>query len=108
MSQSQAAVVPRRRGRPRKNVHQFQCTIIRLDSRPRLVVGDVVELCRGCLPENVGKLGIIAGFNEDGTVQILPLGERFAAADGTLSDNSFTKPENLYRRSSFLLNGAAA
>jgi hypothetical protein len=60
--QTQAATTPRRRGRPRKNPinPQFPGTVIRFDSRPRLAVGDVVELCRGCLPGNRGKLAVIA------------------------------------------------
>ena len=99
MTSTQVVSTPRRRGRPRKSRSQFPGTVITFNSRPRLMVGDVVELCRGCLPGNIGKLGVVTGFREDGEVSIEPLGELFITNDGSLSDDSYTKPENLYRRS---------
>ena len=54
---------PRRRGRLPRNV-------VRLGSRPRLVIGDLCEMCRGALPENHGKHVRVVGFTDAGLVEI--------------------------------------
>jgi hypothetical protein len=103
---------PRRRGRPRKTPinPQFPGKVIRFDSRPRLVVGDVVELCRNCLPNNRGKLAVITEFNRDGYVTIRSLSgplDTYSKKTGELSGREIETdclPENLYRRSRDLLS----
>jgi hypothetical protein len=106
--QTQAITTPRRRGRHRKTLPHFPGTVIRFDSRPRLVVGDVVELCRGCLPSNRGKLATIEAFQDDGRVLVrsmfLPL-DTVDPDNGAQTGQEMTAalpPENLYRRSSSL------
>lgn len=101
----------RRRGRPRKTLPQFPGTLIRFDSRPRLVVGDVVELCRDCLPSNRGKLAIIKVFQDDGRVLVrslfLPL-DTVDTNTGAPTGQCMTAtlpPASLYRRSNTLAKG---
>lgn len=116
MNTAPASPAPHRRGRPRKTIvnPQFPGTVIRFDSRPRLMVGDVVELCRGCRPCNHGKIGVITHFYEDGVANVRALPGRFfntfdgstGASTGT-SDDVIVAPENLYRRSRSSLRGAA-
>jgi len=112
-----AASTPRRRGRPRKNAQpvdsQFPGTVIRFDSRPRLMVGDVVELCR-CQPSNRGKLAIVDAFLDDGRVRIRAMSLSFDAVDKDTGEPLGTRmtvsmrPESLYRRSNRLLERGAA
>ena len=107
--QAQAISAPRGRGRPRKQIAitpQFPGVVIPFTIRPRLVVGDVVELCRGCLPGNHGKLAVITEFDEEGFVIFRSIWQSLDAIDlktGEVTRESGlvgrAKPENLYRRS---------
>lgn len=106
--QPEVEALPSRRGRPRKTLPHFPGIVIRFDSRPRLTVGDVVELCRGCLPSNRGKLATIESFQEDGRVLVRSMFLPFDTVDadtGAATGQSMTAalpPANLYRRSSSL------
>lgn len=106
---STATPEPRKRGRPRKTNPQFPGTVIRFDSRPRFAVGDVVELCRGCLPGNRGKLAVITDFDDEGFAILRSIWQSLDAIDiktGEVTPNAGLngriKPESLYRRSSAL------
>lgn len=109
MSEAQVVATPRRRGRPRKSRSQFPGTVIKISSRPRIMVGDVVELCNGCLDSNRGKLAVITRFDDDGFVTIRSLGSQLDSVNLKTGEIAFgdsminhTKPENLYRRSNSL------
>lgn len=107
MSQSIGAPAPRRRKAATPTPH-FNAQIIQFSSRPRLMVGDVVELCRNSYPGNHGKLAVVTGFDEHGFVLIRAIGEYFIVIEletgkpVETSLNSRAKPENLYRRGSEL------
>lgn len=109
MSQSIGASAPRRRKAAVSAPH-FNAQIIPFSSRPRLMVGDVVELCRGSYPGNHGKLAVITGFDEHGFALIQAIGEYFIVIDLATGEpietslRSRAKPENLYRRSSELVD----
>lgn len=116
MNTTPASPAPHRRGRPRKTIvnPQFPGAVIRFDSRPRLMVGDVVELCRDCLPSNRGKLAVITDFDDKGYVVLRSLWQSLDAFDLDTGEilpadghTGRAKPENLYRRSRSSLRGAA-
>ena len=87
--------------------HHFNARIIQFSSRPRLTVGDVVELCRDCLPGNRGKLAVIEKIDkEDGLIYVRSLMWPFDLRDkntGEVTHSSemrvWVPPENLYRHS---------
>lgn len=91
-----------------EEAQRFPATVIRFDSRPRLMVGDVVELCRNCLPSNRGKLAIVEGFQKDGRVRVRSTFLPFDTVDSDTREPTgrdmtiYMPPENLYRRSSTL------
>ena len=94
------------RGRPRR---YFNAKIISFSSRPRLMIGDVVELCRKALPGNHGKLAVITKFEDDGWVLLRSIDGPMDCRDietGEISYGtsyvSMIQPENLYRRSNLL------
>jgi len=97
------------RGRPRKALPvaaptQFPGKVIRFKSRPRLVVGDLVEICGKALPGNIGKLAVIREFEDGGWIKIesvLFMLDILNLETGEVTRNScrfgrFT-PESLYR-----------
>ena len=107
MSQSNATPAGRR-GRPRKAVavvapRQFPGKVILFKSRPRLKKGDLVELCRGCMPTNRGKLAIVEELLDEGRFLVRSLLIPFDTKDpstGVSTGQSMTAavpPENLYR-----------
>lgn len=100
------------RARPRKTPSQFPGTVISFNSRPRLVVGDVVELCRGCLPGNQGKLAVVEGFDDEGFVLVHALCQSLDSINLETGEVIFADgphgrmlPENLYRRSNSFAPG---
>ena len=106
---SQAQTTPsRRKAVATTPAPHFNAQIIQFSSRPRLMVGDVVELCRNSYPGNHGKLAIVTGFDEHGFVLIQAISEYFIVIEletGQPCEKSLrsrAKPENLYRRSSEL------
>lgn len=108
----QTQALPRRLGRPRKSPSQFPGTVIPFSSRQRFVIGDVVELCRGCLPGNRGKLAVVTGFDDKGYVLFRSLWQSLDSVDSvtgvvTLASGVHGRalPENLYRRSKDILRG---
>lgn len=114
MTQDQVATTPRRLGRPRKNqINQhFPGTVIRFNSRPRLVVGDAVELCRKVLPGNIGKVCVVTGFDENGWVEVQSISGALDSRD--LETNEITQqhsihgrvaPDNCYRLNRELVKG---
>lgn len=108
-----ATTAPRRRGRPRKTLinQQFSGTVIPFNSRPRLMVGDVVELCRGVRLCNQGKLATVEAFQDDGRVLVRSMHLLFDTFDfrtGAPTGPSMIAtvlPEDLYRRSNALAKG---
>lgn len=112
MSQSIGAPAPRRRkaaATPDPTPH-FNAQIIQFSSRPRLMVGDVVELCRDCLPSNRGKLAVIVKIDEEGDCYIRSLMWNFDLRDkntGVIEHRTaahvWMSPANLYRRGSSLV-----
>lgn len=100
----------RQRGRPRKAKpaavapNQFPGKVIRLKSRPRLAVGDLVEICGDALPGNIGKLAVIKEFEDCGWIKIESVLYMLDSRDmetGVVTRNSgrFGRlpSENLYR-----------
>ena len=87
---------------------QFPGVVVPLSIRPRLMPGDVVELCRGCLPGNKGKLAIVDGIDSDGWAVLSALGRpfeticRLTGEPGGYEWGSTILPDNLYRRSNLL------
>ena len=109
MSQSIGAPAPRRRKAAVPAPH-FNAQIIPFSSRPRLMVGDVVELCRDCLPGNRGKLTVIEKIDEEGDCFVRSLMWPFELRDlktGVIEPNHgmrvWVPPKNLYRRGSGLV-----
>lgn len=100
---------PVRRGRPRKAAPvaaptQFPGKVIRLKSRPRLVVGDLVEICGKALPGNIGKLAVIKEFDDKGFVKVESVlymldARNLETGEVTRNESRFGRllPENLYR-----------
>lgn len=100
---------PAKRGRPRKAIAvaapiQFPGKVIRLKSRPRLVIGDLVEICGNALSGNIGKLAVIKEYHDDGFVQVESVLYMLDAKDlktGKVTRNNSRLgrllPENLYR-----------
>lgn len=86
--------------------HHFNAQIIPFSSRPRLMVGDVVELCRNCLPANRGKLAVIEKIDDEGDCFVRALMWHFDQINKTTGVITgglirvWVPPENLYRRSS--------
>lgn len=107
MSQPIGASAPRSRKAAAPAPH-FNAQIIKFSSRPRLMVGDVVELCRGSHPSNHGKIAVVTGFDEHGYVLIQAVNDYLTVIDletgkpVETSLRSRAKPENLYRRGSEL------
>jgi len=98
---------PARRGRPRKAAlvpTQFPGKVIRLNSRPRLVVGDLVEICGTALPGNIGKRAFVTSMDNEGWVRVESALYMLDTKDPktgevTRNDSStaLLAPENLYR-----------
>lgn len=101
---------PAKRGRPRKAASpaaaptQFPGKVIRLKSRPRLAVGDLVEICGTALPGNIGKLAVIEEFDDQGFVKVesvLYMLDALILETGEVirNDSRFGRilPGNLYR-----------
>lgn len=109
MPQSISAPAPRRRKAATPAPH-FNAQIIQFSSRPRLMVGDVVELCRDSLPSNRGKLAVIEKIDEEGDCYIRSLMWNFDLRDkntGVIEHRTaahvWMSPANLYRHSSSLV-----
>lgn len=62
MTTQALATRPRRRTSP-VLAAQFDGRVLKLSRRPRLMVGDLAELCGNVLPGNLGKAVIIEGFD---------------------------------------------
>lgn len=107
MSQSIGASAPRSRKAATPAPH-FNAQIIPFSSRPRLMVGDVVELCRDCLPSNRGKLAVVEKIDEEGDCFVRALMWHFDQIDKTTGVITgglmrvWVPPANLYRRGSEL------
>lgn len=113
-TQHQVEATPCRRGRPRKNPinQQFPGTVIRFNSRPRLVVGDAVELCRKVLPGNIGKVCVVTGFDENGWVEIQSISGALDSRDRETNEitqqhsiHGRVTPDNCYRLNRELVKG---
>jgi len=116
----QAHTIPtaqKTRGRPRKAVPvaaptQFPGKVIRLKSRPRLAVGDLVEICGKALPGNIGKRAVIREFEDGGWIKIESViymldGRNLETGEVTRNSSRFGRltQENLYRLDNARLTG---
>lgn len=109
MTTQATSPTPRRRAPRAASAYQFNARVIKLTTRPRLQVGDLVEMCGTVLPGNLGNVCIIIGFREDGWVLTESLTGLLDSRDIATGEVGYrdvlrclSTPENLYRLDSSL------